>query len=61
MMSKIVTNVKEEEQDIVTDQDGTDVVVPIDISKPNPNGEEFDNLYLDMNGIVRARYSISTE
>ncbi|KAG8458895.1 hypothetical protein KFE25_004229 [Diacronema lutheri] len=44
---KIVVDVLEEYQRWV---DGERV--PVDTSQPNPNGIEFDNLFLDMNGII---------
>ena len=49
-----VLPVVEEDEAEVPDENGTNVSIPIDMSKPNPNGVEFDNLYLDMNGIVRS-------
>lgn len=47
---KVVADVQEDSAQFVN---GT--YIPVDASAPNPNGIEFDNMYLDMNGSVHRR------
>jgi 5'-3' exonuclease len=56
----LVYPVIEEDETSMEAADGTVVKVPVNMASPNPNNAEFDNLYLDMNGIVCDTYSCST-
>ncbi|PAV20509.1 5 -3 exoribonuclease 2 [Pyrrhoderma noxium] len=49
---KIVLPVVEDEETVIQDDEGNSTTIPILYKTPNPNEVEFDNLYLDMNGIV---------
>eukprot|EP00611_Tribonema_gayanum_P022927 TRINITY_DN4709_c0_g1_i2.p1 TRINITY_DN4709_c0_g1~~TRINITY_DN4709_c0_g1_i2.p1 ORF type:complete len:310 (+),score=71.88 TRINITY_DN4709_c0_g1_i2:188-1117(+) len=44
---KIVADMMEKRPTVVNG-----VRMPLDLTEPNPNGMEFDNLYVDMNGII---------
>ena len=60
LTSFTVSTVVEEGETKIQDENANDVAVPTNMAGPNPNGVEFDNLYLDMNGIVCLYSTYST-
>ena len=50
-----VSPVVEDDEVQVPNDDNELVTIPTNMADPNPNGTEFDCLYLDMNGIVCPR------
>jgi hypothetical protein len=51
--------VEEEEDSKIPGENGEHITVPVNIVHANPNGVEFDNLYLDMNQIVGFSFIIT--
>lgn len=50
LVNKYPQSIKDCVEDLGQFVDGE--YIPPDLSKPNPNGIEFDNFYIDMNGII---------
>jgi 5'-3' exoribonuclease 2 len=44
---KIITDLLEKRNQVIGGEE-----IPLNLSEPNPNGVEYDNLYVDMNGLI---------